>query len=64
MFPPHFSFKYLGALRERQGNILFASADWAMGWRGFIDGAIEEGTRAAKAIYGELKDLRQIKASL
>lgn len=54
MFPPNYSFQYLEALRERHGNILFASADWALGWRGFIDGAIEEGSRAAKQIIDEL----------
>lgn len=45
--------KYLGALQERQGRILFASSDWANGWRGFIDGAIEQGIIAARQT-GEL----------
>ncbi|CAK7236849.1 hypothetical protein SCUCBS95973_009749 [Sporothrix curviconia] len=51
---PGMSTKYLDPLRERQGNVLFASADWAMGWRGFIDGAIEDGGRAAKEIASEI----------
>lgn len=55
MFPPDFSFKYLGALQERQNNIFFASADWADGWRGFIDGAIEQGGRAARNVGLELR---------
>jgi monoamine oxidase len=46
--------KYLDSLRERQGNVIFASADWALGWRGFIDGAIEDGTRAAIEVKTEL----------
>jgi monoamine oxidase len=46
--------KYIDALRERQGNILFASADWALGWRGFIDGAIDDGARAAMEVKSEL----------
>ncbi|PYI03580.1 FAD/NAD(P)-binding domain-containing protein [Aspergillus sclerotiicarbonarius CBS 121057] len=50
MFPPDYSFRYLYALRERHGNVFFASGDWAYGWRGFIDGAIEEGSRAAKDV--------------
>ena len=54
MFPPDFSFKHLDALRQRHGNVLFASSDWALGWRGFIDGAIEEGGRAAKIVSSEL----------
>ena len=53
-FSPEMATKYLGALRQRQGNILFASSDWAIGWRGFIDGAIEEGLRAAKELNDEL----------
>lgn len=45
----------VGVLRESHGNVHFANADWAVGWRGFIDGAIEEGTRAAKVVTGELR---------
>ncbi|KAM3505970.1 hypothetical protein MY11210_007745 [Beauveria gryllotalpidicola] len=41
-------------LRARQGNIFFASSDWASGWRSFIDGAIEEGTRAAASVRADL----------
>lgn len=54
MFPPNYSFKYLETLRESQSHIHFASSDWALGWRGFIDGAIEEGSRAARAISSDL----------
>lgn len=39
--------KYLKALQTREGNLFFASADSANGWRGFIDGAVESGLRAA-----------------
>lgn len=45
--------KWLKELQKADGRILFASADWAEGWRGFVDGAIERG--AAAAI--EIKDL-------
>lgn len=41
-------------MRAKQGNIFFASSDTALGWRSFIDGAIEDGTRAAKDIKDEL----------
>ncbi|KAL5593004.1 hypothetical protein FOBRF1_012106 [Fusarium oxysporum] len=57
VFGPNFSLRYLEALRERHGNVHFASGDWALGWRGFIDGAIEEGTRVACAVAEELRDL-------
>lgn len=38
---------HLGDMRARHGKVIFGSSDWALGWRSFIDGAIEEGTRAA-----------------
>lgn len=50
---PGMATKYMDSLRQRQGNMLFASADWATGWRGFIDGAIEDGGRVAKDINDE-----------
>ncbi|KAL4879481.1 hypothetical protein BJY04DRAFT_229033 [Aspergillus karnatakaensis] len=54
MFPPDFSFKHLEALQQRAGNVLFASSDWASGWRGYIDGAIERGGLAARDVVSEL----------
>ena len=52
---------YSEALRARHGNVFFASSDWAVGWRSFIDGAIEEGTRGALDV---MKDLHQVRHSL
>ena len=40
--------RHVAALQESHGAIFFASADWADGWRGFIDGALESGKRAAR----------------
>lgn len=54
-FKPNQVSKYLDALREKQGNIWFGSADWAMGWRGFLDGGIEDGLRVAKEVAEDLK---------
>ena len=45
---------YLQDMRASHGNVFFASADWAVGWRSFIDGAIEEGTRAASNVVQSL----------
>ncbi|KAF8864916.1 amine oxidase [Acephala macrosclerotiorum] len=50
-----FITSYLEALRVRHGNVFFASLDWAVGWRSFIDGAIEEGTRAARDVLLDLR---------
>ncbi|KAJ6028116.1 hypothetical protein N7540_003692 [Penicillium herquei] len=53
--PPQLLSTSLDALRARHGNIAFANSDWAVGWRSFIDGAIEEGTRAAMTVKEELR---------
>lgn len=42
--------KYLRDLQESRGRLIFASADWANGWRGFIDGAIEQGIEAGRRV--------------
>lgn len=47
----------LEGLRERQGRVFFASADWAMLWRGFIDGGIEDGARVARDVARDLRGL-------
>ncbi|KAL2064373.1 hypothetical protein VTL71DRAFT_4867 [Oculimacula yallundae] len=56
-FRTGFATKYLGALRAAHGNIHFASSDWALGWRGFIDGAIEDGARAAYVVGVDLEEI-------
>lgn len=56
-----FISRYHDALRARHGSVVFANSDWAVGWRSFIDGAIEEGTRAALVV---IQDLRNNKPSL
>ncbi|KAK5110422.1 hypothetical protein LTR62_005773 [Meristemomyces frigidus] len=40
--PPGMITEHLDELRAPQGNVYFASSDWAAGWRSFIDGAIPE----------------------
>jgi len=42
--------RYLRELQQPRGRLLFASADWANGWRGFIDGAIEQGLEAGRRV--------------
>ncbi|KIW13792.1 hypothetical protein PV08_08984 [Exophiala spinifera] len=42
--------KYTKVLQEPHGQVFFASGDWADGWRGFIDGAIESGRKAANEV--------------
>lgn len=64
-FPaPGLLVNHLGDMRERHGNVLFASSDWALGWRSFIDGAIEEGTRVAYEVRKELAELESVKARM
>jgi len=50
---------YLDALRRdgHGGAVIFAGADWADGWRDFIDGAFEAGRAAAwKVLKRDLHD--------
>lgn len=42
--------RYLAELQKPHGRVFMASSDWADGWRGFIDGAIEQGTKAAMEV--------------
>jgi hypothetical protein len=39
--------KALPVLRESVSNVHLASSDWAQGWRGFVEGAIEQGLHTA-----------------
>ena len=40
----------LGSFQQPHGRLLFAGSDYANGWGGFIDGAIESGLEAARSI--------------
>lgn len=50
MFPKDFGSKYMKELQAPHGNVWFASSDWASGWRGFVDGAIEQGIQVAQSV--------------
>lgn len=62
--PPGLLASHLGDMRDRHGNVLFANSDWALGWRSFIDGAIEEGARAAVEVKKDLEGLLVKEANL
>lgn len=47
-YRPNMWSKYGEAMRAREQRLVFAGSDVANGWRGFIDGAIETGLRAAR----------------
>jgi monoamine oxidase len=51
--PGHFT-RYHRALQESVGVLHFASSDHANIWAGFIDGAIESGTRVARQVRASL----------
>ena len=51
--PTHTS-KYLAELQQTEGKVHFCGGDVANGWRGFIDGAIESGTRIGRDVAREL----------
>jgi monoamine oxidase len=50
VFRPGQHSRLLPELRRSEGRLFFASGDSAVAWRGFIDGAIESGYRAAREI--------------
>ncbi|EXJ68493.1 lysyl oxidase-like protein 2/3/4 [Cladophialophora psammophila CBS 110553] len=50
----HSMTMYLQELQKAHGNVFFASADWADGWRGFIDGALESGLKTAQVVAEKL----------
>lgn len=55
MYRPQQYTRYLAELGRQEGNIFFGSADSAHGWKGFIDGAIEGGIRAAHQVHTHLR---------
>lgn len=55
MYPPGMLSSSLAELQRPEGNVYFAGGDIASGWRGFIDGAIESGARAAQMVEKQLK---------
>jgi monoamine oxidase len=49
-YTPNMWSRYGLAMRKTEGRLVFAGSDVANGWRGFIDGAIETGLRAAGVV--------------
>ncbi|CAG7976577.1 unnamed protein product [Penicillium olsonii] len=47
---PNSASRYLQELQRPHGRVVFASADWSDGWRGFVDGAIEQGQQAVQDV--------------
>ncbi len=48
--------RYLRALQRPHGAVHFAGSDLANGWAGYIDGAVESGLHAARAVLTDLRD--------
>ena len=46
--------RFAKALPQQEGNLVFASGDHAQAWRGFIEGAIASGSKAAIALADSL----------
>lgn len=51
---PGSTSRFLAELQKPHGLVVFASADSADGWRGFVDGALERGKKAAVVIQRDL----------
>jgi monoamine oxidase len=52
----------LAELQRPEGPLVLAGSDYANGWAGFIDGAIESGMRAARTVAAMLDDARAVAA--
>jgi monoamine oxidase len=57
--PPNATTKYISVPQRPHGNVFFASADWADGWCGWIDGAVQSGMQTARQVI-----LEQAKAAV
>ncbi|KAJ4309940.1 hypothetical protein N0V84_011232 [Fusarium piperis] len=55
---PNAMSRWLKELQKSDGRLHFANADWADGWRGFIDGAIERGVVASREVEQLLREER------
>jgi len=56
-FKPNQFTNYFKNALQPEGNIYFAGGDIALGWRGFIDGAIESGIKVARQIIKRSLDV-------
>jgi monoamine oxidase len=52
---PGWYTRHHAAMREPERGLVFAGSDFADGWSGYIDGAIESGLRAARQVQALLK---------
>lgn len=50
VFKPNQLTRFLAELQRPEGHVHLAGSDLANGWNGFIDGAIESGTRVARRL--------------
>lgn len=54
----------LAELQRPEGRIRLAGSDFANGWGGFIDGAIESGLDAAREAGQQLEQIQEVEASI
>ncbi|MEB3369802.1 flavin monoamine oxidase family protein [Saccharopolyspora mangrovi] len=50
----------LAELQRPEGRIFLAGSDYANGWAGFIDGAIESGMRTSREVHGQLTAIEPV----
>ncbi len=55
MHRPGYLTECLAAFQKPQGRLNFAGSDFANGWGGFIDGAIESGLEAARSVQNAIQ---------
>ncbi|KAJ9642792.1 hypothetical protein H2204_002440 [Knufia peltigerae] len=55
--PPDWVSRYLKAMQQPEGNVILANADWSNGWRGWIDGAAQQGIESASKVVDALQSV-------
>ena len=56
VYAPRWVTEHKAALVDPSGSVFFAGSDFADGWVGHIDGAIESGIRAARQVHQHLAE--------
>ena len=53
----------LAELQRPEGSVFLAGSDYANGWAGFIDGAIESGMQSARDVHDRLSSVADVHPS-
>lgn len=61
MLKPNQFIKYINEMNTPENNVFFSGTAYAMGWGGFIDGAIESALKTSRKVHQQLKNNKERK---